>query len=182
MNIHIAAGTTPKGTRRGDAVIFINALTVDNTHLNGVKIINLVSDSRYFSKINNKKYCSSVFRSPLFITNEVRNHIIDLDRFSSVYMLKNLGRSGFSCNIKNGVYHGCSSAYIALQIGVFLKAKRITVWGMDYSYGAQVRRLESGAFQLPDPLISETYRAIVEYAAPVIRNLQIEVKFEGSVF
>jgi hypothetical protein len=176
MVINIWAGESPKEPRNHNEInILINRLAKD--HESG-HFIHLISDPRYIKSLHEVIVPTSNYEDVLFIAAYADCQKITKN-FKNKIAYKVLGRDGFSFDIDNGFYHGCSTVYIGIQLGIFLGGKEINIFGTTYSYGTMVIR-PSNFSDLPDPLISKTQMVIANHRNKIL-NCGVQIFFKGTV-
>lgn len=124
---------------KNEDVIAINASPVLEKGNNFKSKYYCLSDPRYFDveekvkifkeKINDRE-CIFVLRDNL---KEIVENQHLLPRKS--VLLHSLGCDGFSKNIMNGFYFGCSTTYMAIQLAYYLGYDKVYLLGLDLQYG-----------------------------------------------
>jgi hypothetical protein len=94
-----------------------------------------VSDARFLKHSEKFKMATQeldkntkrIFRSELIQYD-------DKDLINQTYYIDSLGKNGFSFDLKKGFYFGCTTTMLAIQLAVYLGAKRIFILGNDLKY------------------------------------------------
>lgn len=120
---------------KGNVVIGMNATPL-LTQKYGLHIdYYTVSDERFLRDKEKHKIATEmlhdhtvrVFRSEL-IKHDAPTYI------DSTYYVRSLGRDGFSFNLANGFYFGCTTTMFSIQLASYLGAKNIYLVGVDLQY------------------------------------------------
>ena len=67
----------------------------------------------------------------------LRNELYEFDDENyrdTTYYVNSIGKNGFSFNLKQGFYFGCTTTMLAIQVAYFLGCKRIFLLGNDLTY------------------------------------------------
>ncbi|MER2493331.1 6-hydroxymethylpterin diphosphokinase MptE-like protein [Catenovulum sediminis] len=125
-----------------------------------------VSDLRFYNNEEKRKYCTELL-SPQTVKvfrSEIAELVSPLDRDDTCY-IKALSRDGFSTDISQGFYFGCTTTMLALQLAYYLGAKKIYLLGVDLRYSNDAPRFYvEKSVQHEDPYTSVQIKNIVEAA------------------
>lgn len=121
-----------------------------------------VSDARFMADPEKQLMATSMLSSEtirILRSGIVARENAELSR-RSVYLTP-LGRDGFSYDLEAGFYFGSSTAFLALQLAVWLGCSEIVLLGCDFNYSGSTPRFYSESNPAPeDVLVSVQVRNI----------------------
>lgn len=94
-----------------------------------------VSDERFLRDKEKFKIATDLI--PKKTTRVFRSELIRCDApeyIDSTYYIRSLGRDGFSFNLANGFYFGCTTTMFSIQLASYLGASNIFLIGVDLHY------------------------------------------------
>ncbi|WP_139460336.1 hypothetical protein [Aeromonas veronii] len=94
-----------------------------------------VSDERFIKDNEKFKIATEVINDDVVrvFRSELKKH--DAARLiDATYYVNAIGRDGFSFNLTNGFYFGCTTTMLSIQLAAFLGAKKIYLIGVDLTY------------------------------------------------
>ena len=131
-----------------------------------------VSDIRFIADPDKQRMATSMLSSKTI--RVLRSGIVareDADIACRTVYVKALGRDGFSFDPEEGFYFGSSTAFLALQLAVWLGCSEIVLLGCDFNYSGSTPRFYSESNPAPeDILVSVQVRNI----ANAVRQLSIQ--------
>ncbi|MBW9399805.1 DUF115 domain-containing protein [Leclercia sp. EC_58] len=94
-----------------------------------------VSDERFIKDVEKYKIATEIISKSTVrvFRSELKKHdspvLID-----ETYYINAIGRDGFSFNLSQGFYFGCTTTMFSIQLAAYLGAKNIYLLGVDLSY------------------------------------------------
>jgi hypothetical protein len=135
-----------------------------------------VSDVRFMADPEKQMIATSMLSSKTI--RVLRSGIVareDAEIACRTVYVKALGRDGFSFDPEEGFYFGSSTAFLALQLAVWLGCSEIVLLGCDFNYSGTTPRFYSESNPAPeDVLVSVQVRNISNAARQLsMRNITV---------
>lgn len=137
-------------------VIGMNASTLLEERGGFIHNYYCVSDARFLNHPEKRKFATSYVSSKThrFIRKDLKS-LDDVSLSEQTTYVPHLLRDGFSKNILNGYYYGCTTTMLALQVAYYLGFKDIYLMGMDLRYSPENPRFyKENEVQLEDSFTS----------------------------
>tara|TARA_R110002167_G_scaffold359957_1_gene577211 strand:- start:1805 stop:2491 length:687 start_codon:yes stop_codon:yes gene_type:complete len=149
---------------RGETVIGMNASALIEKKYGVVSKYYVVSDKRFMDVEEKKKIVTSDLCEETIRILRSDIEAVDSDGLEhrSIYV-KPLERDGFSKNISNGFFYGCTTTMLALQLAYYIGAKNVYLLGCDLKYPKESPRFyKEEKPQLSDSFVSVQIKNISE--------------------
>jgi hypothetical protein len=141
---------------KGEIVIGMNASTILEESHGFVSTYYTISDSRFLK--NPEKYGLGTARLNERTIRVLRAELEALDDpglGDRTFYVKALTRDGFSSNLANGYYYGCTTTMLAMQLAFHLGLVEVYLLGCDLRYsGIQPRFYEEKDVEIEDSFTS----------------------------
>lgn len=132
----------------------------------------VTSDERFLSEEDNRALVST--NLPSDVLRLVRDKCRPVDVYSAVsrtLYVRSLGRNGFSRNLMNGYYFGCTSTMLAVQFAYWSGCNPVILLGTDLTYPFSNKRFYDEAKPQPaDKLLNVQLWNIANAAGVFKRN------------
>jgi hypothetical protein len=142
---------------RGLAVIGMNASPLLDREYGFSSSHYVVSDLRFLTHPDKRVYATSQYLGSDTIRvfrQELRSADVP-ELIPRTYYVKAIGKNGFSSDLSQGFYFGCTTSLMAVQLAAFLGGRRIVLLGNDFRYPRyQPRFYQEKSSQDPDPFLS----------------------------
>jgi hypothetical protein len=156
--------------------IGLNASPLLEREHNFVSSYYCVSDTRFMADPEKKRMATSMLSGETI--RVLRSGIVsqeDAEIAGRTAYVTALGRDGFSFNPEAGFYFGSSTAFLALQLAVWLGCSEIVLLGCDFNYSGITPRFYSESNPAPeDILVSVQVRNIANAVRQLaMRNIAV---------
>lgn len=134
--------------------IGLNASPLIEREHNFVSPYYCVSDARFMADPEKKLMATSMLSSETI--RILRSGIVtreDAELARRTVYLTPLGRDGFSYDLESGFYFGSSTAFLALQLAVWLGCSEIILLGCDFNYSGSTPRFYSESNPAPEDIL-----------------------------
>ncbi len=122
-------------------VIGMNASTLLESDFDFVSQYYVVSDTRFITHPQKKIYATEMLnKETKRVFRKELKEFDDISYYSRTSYVPALGKDGFSFNLLQGFYFGCTTTMLALQLAFYLGAKRIFILGCDLKYSGETPR------------------------------------------
>lgn len=134
-----------------------------------------VSDERFLKDKEKHRMATSMLSENTIrvFRSELRKHDSPI-MIDKTYYIRSLGRDGFSFNLANGFYFGCTTTMLSIQLAAYLGAKNIYLIGVDLQYPSDQPRFYNE--KNPAPVDNFTCVQIKN-----IRDAYLKLKEKGSI-
>ncbi|WP_337922512.1 6-hydroxymethylpterin diphosphokinase MptE-like protein [Vibrio cholerae] len=119
---------------KGNNIISMNASPLLEDKYGFKSKYYVVSDTRFFD-VESKRELARAKELDRFTTCIYRYELKDYNvKGENNYFVKSIGRDGFSGDLNNGFYFGCTTTMLALQLAFYLGFSEINLLGVDLIY------------------------------------------------
>lgn len=121
---------------RGLHVIGMNASPLLDREYGFQSSYYVVSDLRFLTHPDKRVFATSKYLSPgtsRVFRDELRSVDVQ-ERIPFTYYVKTIGKNGFSTDLAQGFYFGCTTSLLAIQLASHLGCSRIVLLGNDFRY------------------------------------------------
>ena len=101
----------------------------------------VLTDTRFVSNKEKINHLNNFLERDIPLV--IRAELVDLipnDFEKNTYLIRSLGRDGFSFDLRKGFYFGCTTVMLALQLAVYIGGKNIYLCGVDLFYNKEKLR------------------------------------------
>lgn len=161
----------------GSCVIGLNGSPILEKYFSFKHSYYAMGDIRFLKDSVKRVYCSSKYLDAdvvRVVRSDLRAFDLQEERHRTCYV-KSLGRIGFSDNLKQGFYHGCTTVLLAMQIAAYVRCSKIVLLGVDLRYNMDTPRFyRERVVHKPDDLVSYQIYSIYS-AARHLKEMGVEV-------
>lgn len=142
---------------KGELVIGMNASTLLEKEHGFDTQYYVLSDVRFISHETKRAWgTSDLDKATVRILRSELRDVDDRELLARTAYVDAIGRDGFSANLTNGFYYGCTTTMLAIQAAFYLDCSEINLLGVDLRYAADAPRF----YEEATPQVEDAYTSV----------------------